>query len=109
MPVAGTTHPACRDHLSWLRIGRVPRFLRPWRFSKECLRALEANFHDVSIGFDKTWGQDVLYPQGGLHVACADYNLHKYRWNMTRHLVKTLKIFDPAYWSYAWLERARNI
>ena len=25
--------------------------------------------HDVTVGFDKTYGQDVLYPQGGLHAA----------------------------------------
>lgn len=92
-----------------LRIGRVPRFLKPWRFAKECLHALAANEHDVSIGFDKTWGQDILYPQGGLHLACADYNLNKYHWGATRSLVKTLKVFDPAYWSYAWLERRQYL
>src|SRR5437588_237202 len=45
-----------------------PRFLRPWRFGRRCLRALADQQHDVTVGFDKTWGQDVLYPQGGLHV-----------------------------------------
>src|SRR5687768_14784508 len=39
-----------------------PRFMRPWRFGKRCLQALTQGRHDVSIGFDKTWGQDVLYP-----------------------------------------------
>lgn len=92
-----------------LRIGRVPRFWRPWRFSSECLKALAQNPHDVSIGFDKTYGQDVLYPQGGLHLACADYNLHKYTWRLTRRLARTLKIFDPAYWSYALLERRQYL
>jgi UDP-glucose:(heptosyl)LPS alpha-1,3-glucosyltransferase len=33
--------------------------------------ALRNHRHDVTMGFDKTWGQDVLYPQGGLHVASA--------------------------------------
>ena len=45
------------------------RFRRPWLFGAACLRALQARRHEVSLGFDKTWGQDVLYPQGGLHVA----------------------------------------
>src|SRR2546426_9211377 len=44
-----------------------PRFLRPWRFGASCLEALAGKQHDVTVGFDKTWGQDVLYPQGGLH------------------------------------------
>src|SRR5437016_13773613 len=39
-----------------------PRFLRPWRFGAACARALHDVRHDVSVGFDKTWGQDVLYP-----------------------------------------------
>src|SRR5437879_262307 len=46
---------------------RAPRFLRPWRFAKHCLAAMGS--HDVTVGFDKTWGQDILYPQGGLHAA----------------------------------------
>src|SRR5437879_9808830 len=40
-----------------------PRFLRPWRFARACLQALSSGQHDVSVGFDKTYGQDVLYPQ----------------------------------------------
>src|SRR5262245_47661425 len=58
---------------------RAPRFLRPWRFAAACERALAAASHDVTVGFDKTWGQDVLYPQGGLHVASAEHNLRKHR------------------------------
>ncbi len=37
-----------------------PRFLRPWRFGKACLDALADQRHDVTVGFDKTWGIDVL-------------------------------------------------
>src|SRR5438270_7259046 len=44
---------------------RGPRFLRPWRFGAACLDALRGARHDVSVGFNKTWGQDVLYPQAG--------------------------------------------
>src|SRR6476619_4908775 len=41
-----------------------PRFLRPWAFAAACRRALRAaDAEIVSIGFDKTWGQDILYPQ----------------------------------------------
>src|SRR5262249_33867749 len=56
-----------------------PRFMRPWRFGKLCLEAMTDNVHDVTMGFDKTWGQDILYPQGGLHVASAEHNLGKFR------------------------------
>src|SRR5438045_1943954 len=45
-----------------------PRFLRPWRFGRACETALQGARHDVTVGFDKTWCQDVLYPQGGLHA-----------------------------------------
>src|SRR4051812_12758500 len=55
-----------------------PRFRRPWRFAAACEAALRNAHHDVSVGFDKTWGQDVLYPQGGLHAASAHHNLLKY-------------------------------
>src|SRR5262249_23481811 len=40
---------------------RGPRCLRAWHFAAACQRALAQDRPDVSIGFDKTWGQDVLY------------------------------------------------
>ncbi|GIW84476.1 MAG: glycosyl transferase family 1 [Gemmataceae bacterium] len=82
-----------------------PRFLRPWRFGHACIAALSQCDYDVSIGFDKTWGQDILYPQGGLHVACAEHNLFKYRQPWVRFLAYCLKRLDPAYWSYRFLEK----
>src|SRR5207237_2670098 len=36
-----------------------PRFLRPWRFGALVQEALRGARHDVTMGFDKTWGQDV--------------------------------------------------
>src|SRR5258707_11012545 len=58
-------------HYHPLSVQSGPRFLRPWRFGAACARALRGADHQVSIGFDKTWSQDILYPQGGLHVASA--------------------------------------
>ena len=55
-----------------------PRFVRPWSFAKSCAQALQAEDHQVTIGFDKTFGQDILYPQGGFHTASARNNLLKY-------------------------------
>src|SRR5271165_6831491 len=75
---------------------RGPRFLRPWRFGAACARALHQARHDVSLGFDKTWGQDVLYPQGGLHSASAEHNLHKYAGPWLRRLAGLVKGVDPA-------------
>ena len=86
-----------------------PRFLRPWRFGRACLKALKKNTHDVTMGFDKTWGQDVLYPQGGLHLASAEHNLRKFRWRLTRFLVKGLKSFDLAGRSFRRLERRQYL
>jgi len=86
-----------------------PRFLRPWRFAAACDRALRGANHDVTIGFDKTWGQDVLYPQGGLHVASIEHNLRKYRNSFTRGAVRFVKKFDPANWSFRLLERRQYL
>lgn len=84
---------------------RGPRFLRPWRFSSSCVEALAKSRHQVSVGFDKTWGQDVLYPQGGLHAASADHNLRKHRGAWPRRLARLAKRLDLAHWSYMRLER----
>ncbi len=83
----------------------APRFLKPWVFAKRCLAAMSEASHDVTIGFDKTWGQDVLYPQGGLHAASAEHNLRKYPHTIVRHLTRAMKWFDIAHWSYSLLER----
>jgi UDP-glucose:(heptosyl)LPS alpha-1,3-glucosyltransferase len=82
-----------------------PRFLQPWKFAAACEYALRKETHDVVLGFVKTWCQDVIIPQGGLHVASADYNLKKYRAPVVRWLAKLGKWLSPAYWSYRWLER----
>jgi UDP-glucose:(heptosyl)LPS alpha-1,3-glucosyltransferase len=88
-----------------LTMRRGPRFLRPWRFGAACARALADARHDVSVGFDKTWGLDVLYPQGGLHAASARYNLRKFRHPLVRGAARLFKALDLAHWSYSLLER----
>src|SRR5438105_6487554 len=88
---------------------RAPRFLRPWYFGAACLQASRDRNHDVTVGFDKTWGQDVLYPQGGLHVAAAKQNLGKYRNRLIGSLATLGKWFDMAYWSYLLLERRQYL
>lgn len=85
------------------------RFLRPWRFARRCLKAAVGNRHDVTLGFDKTFGQDVLYPQGGLHKACAAHNLDKFSAPLMRGLVRVLKWFDLAHWSFSRLEKKQYL
>jgi UDP-glucose:(heptosyl)LPS alpha-1,3-glucosyltransferase len=92
-----------------LSVPRGPRFLRPWRFAAACEQALRGAAHHVSIGFDKTWGQDVLYPQGGLHSASAAYNLRKYRRPLMRGLAWLVKSLDLAHWSFTRLERRQYL
>ena len=84
MPAAGTKRPA--DGMRYHRLPglRGPRFLRPWRFAKQCLAAMAGGRHDVTVGFDKTYGQDVLYPQGGLHAASFEHNLRKHPTQLAR-------------------------
>ena len=86
-----------------------PRFLRPWRFGQACLDAMKGQNHDVSVGFDKTWGQDVLYPQGGLHAASADYNMRKSPTRLGRLMARVAKSCDLAHWSYSMLERRQYL
>jgi UDP-glucose:(heptosyl)LPS alpha-1,3-glucosyltransferase len=96
-------------HCHALPPSRGPRFLRPWRFGTACERALRMGGHEVSIGFDKTWGQDVLYPQGGLHSASAAHNLLKYRHAGARSLVGLVRRFDLAHRSFRALERRQYL
>jgi UDP-glucose:(heptosyl)LPS alpha-1,3-glucosyltransferase len=92
-----------------LDVPQRPRFLRPWFFARACERALVRGQHDVSMGFDKTWGQDVLYPQGGLHAASAEHNLRKHSRAVTRAMAQLAKSFDPAAISFARLERKQYL
>jgi UDP-glucose:(heptosyl)LPS alpha-1,3-glucosyltransferase len=96
-------------HFHRIDVPNGPRFLRPWRFAAACEEALKHTRHDVSIGFDKTWGQDVLYPQGGLHAASAAHNLLKYPGALSRALAAAGKWLDPAAWSFARLERKQYL
>jgi UDP-glucose:(heptosyl)LPS alpha-1,3-glucosyltransferase len=92
-----------------LSVPSGPRFLRPWRFGATCARALQEGNHEVTIGFDKTWGQDVLYPQGGLHAASAIHNIGKHRHGLTRTLARFVKQLDLAHWSFLRLERKQYL
>lgn len=83
----------------------APRFLRPWRFAAACEYALRRERHDVILGFNKTWHQDVILPGGGLHVATADHNVKKYRRPFARVLARLGRWFSLSYWSFCWLEK----
>jgi UDP-glucose:(heptosyl)LPS alpha-1,3-glucosyltransferase len=96
-------------HFHPLPAPRGPRFLRPWLFGAACAKALRAARHQVSIGFNKTWGQDVLYPQGGLHAASAAHNLRKERTSLRKALARVAKALSPAHWSFALLERRQYL
>jgi UDP-glucose:(heptosyl)LPS alpha-1,3-glucosyltransferase len=90
-----------------VKVPHHPRFLRPWYFGAACRRQLAQTSHDLTIGFDKISGLDVLYPQGGLYAATSDYNLLKYPSKTVRRLIRAVKIFDPAHHSFMALERAQ--
>src|SRR5262249_53991075 len=96
-------------HYHAVKLPPVPRFLRPWCFSAACARALRGAGPQVSIGLDKAWGMDVLYPQGGLYAASAQHNLLKYPHPLERHLVQLAKLFDLAHWSFRTLERRQYL
>jgi UDP-glucose:(heptosyl)LPS alpha-1,3-glucosyltransferase len=92
-------------HFHRIALPRRPRFLRAWSFAAACRKALPRTAHQVSIGFDKMPGMDVLYPQGGLYAATAAHNLLKHRSGLSRAAVRLLKALDPAHRSFLALER----
>jgi UDP-glucose:(heptosyl)LPS alpha-1,3-glucosyltransferase len=92
-----------------LTVPRGPRFLRPWLFGAACRRALRDFPELISIGFDKTWGLDVLYPLGGLHAASADHNLRKHRRPLARAAARLVKALDPAHHAFGLLERRQYL
>jgi UDP-glucose:(heptosyl)LPS alpha-1,3-glucosyltransferase len=92
-------------HIHRVTVPRVPRFLRPWCFGAVCQRALASAGHQVTVGFDKIAGLDVLYPQGGLYAANVEYNLRKYRSPLARRLARWLKALDPSHRSFLALDR----
>ena len=86
-----------------------PRWLRPWKFAESCLESMRQNRHDVTIGFNKTFGQDILYPQGGLHAASAAHNLLKSPSKIGRWFGGLVKAVDPASRSFLALEKRQYL
>jgi UDP-glucose:(heptosyl)LPS alpha-1,3-glucosyltransferase len=86
-----------------------PRFLRPWKFASACVEALKAHPVDVSLGFDKTWGQDILYPQGGLHSASRYHNLLKHVPGLDRLSARLVRLLDLTSISFKKLERRQYL
>jgi UDP-glucose:(heptosyl)LPS alpha-1,3-glucosyltransferase len=86
-----------------------PRFLRPWRFGKRCLEALMRTCHDVTVGFDKVWGMDVLCPLGGLHSVLGEHNILKHANPVARFVARALKSCDLTHQSYLHLERRQYL
>jgi UDP-glucose:(heptosyl)LPS alpha-1,3-glucosyltransferase len=82
-----------------------PRFLRPWRFSAACRHELSRDHYDLSIGFDKVTGVDVLYPQGGVYAASIAHGRNRFPSGWQRELHAWLRMLDPACLSQKWLER----
>lgn len=83
----------------------LPRFVRPWWFSRACRRLIDRTGLDVSVGFDKIAGVDVYYPQGGMYEASVAMSLGKHPSPLLRHLLLSLKWLEPAHVSYLLLER----
>lgn len=85
----------------------LPRFARPWWFSRACRRLIDRANLDVSVGFDKIAGIDVYYPQGGMYEASVALSLGKHRSPLFRRFLLSLKWFEPAHVSYLLLERSQ--
>jgi UDP-glucose:(heptosyl)LPS alpha-1,3-glucosyltransferase len=92
-----------------LPLPRGPRWLRPWRFGASLVKAL-ADFPElVSMGFNRTWGQDVQYPLAGLHLASVDGNHCKYANPFMRGVARLVRSFDLAHWSFRFVEHRQYV
>lgn len=96
-------HPAVQ--VRHVEYPKYPRFLKPYRYTQSLRTVLEHETFDLSIGFDKCWGVDVLFPQGGLYSASARANLRKERFVLMRLLRAIATFFDIAKQSYLRIER----
>lgn len=96
-----------RLHVQRVQLPPLPRFLRPWWFSRACRQRVQEGDFDVSVGFDKIAGVDVYYPQGGMYEASVALSLGKHRSWWIRRLLRSLKWLEPAHFSYLMLERAQ--
>ncbi len=104
---ADSLPPGLRYHQ--LPVVRGPRWLRPWRFGASCVKALAEFPELVSVGFNRTWGQDVQYPLAGLHLASVDGNHRKYARPLMRNLARLVRAFDLAHWSFSIVERRQYV
>ncbi|NBO92921.1 MAG: glycosyltransferase family 1 protein [Planctomycetia bacterium] len=82
-----------------------PRSMRPWRFSSAVHRELKRESFDLSLGFDKVLGVDVLYPQGGVYAASAQHSRKRFAGEWKQTVVGWLRNFNPAHWSMDLFER----
>ena len=107
----GRARAAGRHSLPSLAAGRRPAVPAAVALRRACLeRPARSDRHDVSVGFDKTWGQDVLYPQGGLHAGVGGAQPRQVSepagcggWP------GCCKALDLAHWSFARLERRQYL
>jgi UDP-glucose:(heptosyl)LPS alpha-1,3-glucosyltransferase len=103
----GRLHPAVLTHL--VDFPAYPRFLKPYRYTRVLQSHLSRFRYDVSVGFDKCWGVDILFPQGGLHSASARANLCKDRSPTLRLLRAFAQLLDPAKRAYARIEQIQYV
>ncbi len=86
-----------------------PRILRPWRFSAACRAALAGKGFDLTLGFDKVAGVDVLYPLGGLHQASIVHGRDRFPAGIARWAATVFRRLDPSHWSMAAFERSQYL
>ena len=61
--------------------------------------------HDLTMGFDKVAGVDVMYPLGGLHTATVAHSQAKIDSTLLRGLACAARAIDPAHRSFVAFER----
>ena len=85
-------------------LGRI-KWLRAWRFAAGSARAIEAGGFDLSVGFNKTWRQDVLVAVAGAHPATVAHNRARFRSPLRRVVYSMGKALNPPQMPFRAIDR----
>ncbi|QDT16173.1 glycosyltransferase family 4 protein [Alienimonas californiensis] len=85
-------------------LGRV-RWLRAVRFAQAAAAAVRAGDFDLTIGFNKTYAQDVLIAVAGAHPGTLEYNRARFRSPLRRAWWSLGKRLNPTQIGYRWIDR----
>ncbi|NNJ26711.1 glycosyltransferase family 4 protein [Alienimonas chondri] len=97
--------PAVRVELLPLGLLGKVRWLRAVRFAQAAANAVSGGRFDLTIGFNKTYAQDVLIAVAGAHPGTLEYNRARFRSPLKRAVWSLGKRINPTQIGYRWINR----